>query len=171
MFCIRSSMTSFIMETHFFSYLYAHSLIIMPFLSIRAEIQDSFGASHGGWTFAAFDFSSDADDELSFTRGERLHILRREDEAETLWWWAENENGSAGYVPCNYLAVSSFFMLYFFVFVLWVLGGVLRRRKEETSWPRSLAQLCTSFDVRVSTCTCVDGCRLSSFIFVFAHFR
>lgn len=63
---------------------------------------------NGGRVYAAYEYESEYEDELNFKADEPILILRREDEKEKGWWWAKRENtGEEGYVPRNYLAVSS----------------------------------------------------------------
>jgi len=48
---------------------------------------------------ALFDFEATADDELSFSEGQRIKIL---EQSETGWWLA-SLNGQEGWIPSNYI--------------------------------------------------------------------
>lgn len=62
-----------------------------------------------GVVYGLYDYQSDSmrNDELQFKDGDRLIVLRREDEIECEWYWARHdENQQEGYIPRNYLGVS-----------------------------------------------------------------
>ena len=62
-----------------------------------------------GVVYALYSYVADEKDELSFECGEELHILRRGDNTEKEWWWAENSQGlNSGYVPRNLLGVGNY---------------------------------------------------------------
>jgi len=43
--------------------------------------------------FGLYDFSKTRDDELDFSSGDLMTILRRGDDLESEWWWAERSVG------------------------------------------------------------------------------
>ena len=67
---------------------------------------------NGGTVYAVYDYDSQREDELSFSNGESLAVLRRGDEYEKEWWWSQI-NGTEGYVPRNLLGVSIYDIINF----------------------------------------------------------
>lgn len=61
---------------------------------------------NGGAVFAVFNYSAHESDELSFSAGTKLSVVRKGDDAEREWWWARATNGQEGYVPRNLLGVN-----------------------------------------------------------------
>lgn len=57
-----------------------------------------------GTVYALWDYEAQNQDELSFSEGDAVTILRRQDDSETEWWWARLEDNE-GYVPRNLLGV------------------------------------------------------------------
>lgn len=57
-----------------------------------------------GLVWGLWDYTAQHPDELSFSEGDALAVLRRSDEVETEWWWARL-NEREGYVPRNLLGV------------------------------------------------------------------
>lgn len=57
-----------------------------------------------GLVYALWDYTAQQSDELSFSEGDGLTVLRRRDDTETEWWWARL-NDREGYVPRNLLGV------------------------------------------------------------------
>lgn len=57
-----------------------------------------------GLVWALWDHPAQHPDELAFSEGDALAVLRRGDEVETEWWWARL-HGHEGYVPRNLLGV------------------------------------------------------------------
>lgn len=57
-----------------------------------------------GTVYTLWEYKSQNPDELSFSEGDAITILRRQDESETEWWWARLED-KEGYVPRNLLGV------------------------------------------------------------------
>ena len=90
-----------------------------------SEIENRLGVTNEGLVYALFDYDPEGksvDDELKFVQGEKLRILRRNDENENEWWWAKREiNDDEGFVPRNFLGVRQKYPLIFsslnFVFV------------------------------------------------------
>lgn len=64
------------------------------------------GVMNKGLVYALWDYTAKEADELSFSEGNALTIIRRHDETETDWWWARL-NDKEGYVPRNLLGVST----------------------------------------------------------------
>lgn len=58
-----------------------------------------------GVVYALWDYEPQRDDELCFSEGDCMTVLRREDEVETEWWWAQCGDHE-GYIPRNLLGVS-----------------------------------------------------------------
>lgn len=57
-----------------------------------------------GLVYALWDYTAQQADELSFSEGDALTVLRRRDDTETDWWWARL-NDREGYIPRNLLGV------------------------------------------------------------------
>lgn len=57
-----------------------------------------------GTVYALWNYEAQNPDELSFSEGDAITILRRQDDSETEWWWARLEDNE-GYVPRNLLGV------------------------------------------------------------------
>lgn len=70
-----------------------------------AGVQEKLGILSGGAVYAVFDYQAQQSDELSFTAGQQLTVLRKGDEHEREWWWARLGD-SEGYIPRNLLGVS-----------------------------------------------------------------
>ncbi|XP_028293144.1 apoptosis-stimulating of p53 protein 1-like isoform X3 [Gouania willdenowi] len=67
-------------------------------------VQEKLGVMNKGSVYALWDYSSQQADELSFSEGDALTVLRRRDDAETEWLWARL-NEREGYVPRNLLGL------------------------------------------------------------------
>lgn len=63
------------------------------------------GVMNRGVVYALWDYEPQKDDELGFSEGDCLTVLRREDEVEKEWWWARCGDHE-GYIPRNLLGVS-----------------------------------------------------------------
>ncbi|XP_061552362.1 apoptosis-stimulating of p53 protein 1-like isoform X4 [Phycodurus eques] len=70
-------------------------------------VQEKLGVMNKGLVYALWDYTAQQSDELSFSEGDALTILRRRDDTEIEWWWARL-NDREGYVPGNLLG----FMVY-----------------------------------------------------------
>lgn len=57
-----------------------------------------------GTVYTLWDYKAQNPDELSFSEGDAITILRRQDDSETEWWWAQLED-KEGFVPRNLLGV------------------------------------------------------------------
>ena len=67
-------------------------------------MQEKLGVMNKGCAFALWDDNAQQTDELAFSEGEALTVLRRSDDLETEWWWARLSDRQ-GYVPRNLLGV------------------------------------------------------------------
>ncbi|XP_056249483.1 apoptosis-stimulating of p53 protein 1-like isoform X4 [Seriola aureovittata] len=67
-------------------------------------VQEKLGVMNKGLVYALWDYTAQQADELSFSEGDALTVLRRRDETETEWWWARL-NDREGYVPRNLLGL------------------------------------------------------------------
>lgn len=67
-------------------------------------VQEKLGVMNKGLVYALWDYTAQQADELSFTEGDALTVLRRRDDTETEWWWARL-NDREGYVPRNLLGL------------------------------------------------------------------
>ena len=66
------------------------------------DVQDQMGYANSGLVYAVYDYDAQNDDELSFSDGDVIVVLRKGDNQELDWWWSligEQE----GYVPRNLL--------------------------------------------------------------------
>ncbi|KAG7263943.1 hypothetical protein CRUP_007010 [Coryphaenoides rupestris] len=63
-------------------------------------VQEKLGVMNKGTVYALWPYEAQGSDELTFTEGDALTVLRRHDDAETDWWWARLEDGE-GYVPAT----------------------------------------------------------------------
>lgn len=63
------------------------------------------GVMNRGVVYALWDYGPQNDDELGFSEGDCMTVLRRDDEVETEWWWARCGDYE-GYIPRNLLGVS-----------------------------------------------------------------
>ena len=55
--------------------------------------------------FAVYDYKAQRSDELDFSVGNRLAVLRRGDDFEMEWWWWWCQIDKDGYVPRNLLGL------------------------------------------------------------------
>lgn len=69
-------------------------------------VQEKMGVMNKGTVYALWDYKAQNPDELSFSEGDGITILRRQDDSETEWWWARLED-TEGYVPRNLLGVKT----------------------------------------------------------------
>uniref|UniRef100_A0A8C7YZG1 Protein phosphatase 1, regulatory subunit 13Bb n=1 Tax=Oryzias sinensis TaxID=183150 RepID=A0A8C7YZG1_9TELE len=65
-------------------------------------VQGKLGVMNRGTVYTLWDYAAQNPDELSFKEGDAITILRRQDDSETDWWWAQLED-KEGYVPRNLL--------------------------------------------------------------------
>lgn len=70
-------------------------------------VQEKLGVMNKGLVYALWDYMAQQTDELSFSEGDALTVLRRRDDTETEWWWARL-NDREGYVPRNLLGVREY---------------------------------------------------------------
>uniref|UniRef100_A0A3Q3IPI2 SH3 domain-containing protein n=1 Tax=Monopterus albus TaxID=43700 RepID=A0A3Q3IPI2_MONAL len=67
-------------------------------------VQEKLGVMNKGTVYTLWDYEAQNPDELSFSEGDAITILRRQDDSETEWWWARLEDRE-GYVPRNLLGL------------------------------------------------------------------
>uniref|UniRef100_A0A7N6F7K6 SH3 domain-containing protein n=1 Tax=Anabas testudineus TaxID=64144 RepID=A0A7N6F7K6_ANATE len=67
-------------------------------------VQEKLGVMNKGTVYTLWDYEAQNQDELSFSEGDAITILRRQDDSETEWWWARLEDNE-GYVPRNLLGL------------------------------------------------------------------
>ncbi|XP_044024477.1 protein phosphatase 1, regulatory subunit 13Bb isoform X9 [Siniperca chuatsi] len=67
-------------------------------------VQEKLGVMNKGTVYALWDYKAQNPDELAFSEGDAITILRRQDDSETEWWWARLEDNE-GYVPRNLLGL------------------------------------------------------------------
>nr|XP_019940116.1 PREDICTED: apoptosis-stimulating of p53 protein 1-like isoform X3 [Paralichthys olivaceus] len=67
-------------------------------------VQEKLGVMNKGLVYALWDYTAQQADELSFSEGDGLTVLRRRDETETEWWWARL-NDREGYIPRNLMGL------------------------------------------------------------------
>ncbi|XP_024121459.1 apoptosis-stimulating of p53 protein 1 isoform X3 [Oryzias melastigma] len=67
-------------------------------------VQEKLGVMNKGLVYALWDYAAQEADELSFSEGDAITVLRRRDDTETDWWWARL-NDREGYVPRNLLGL------------------------------------------------------------------
>ncbi|XP_054618082.1 protein phosphatase 1, regulatory subunit 13Bb isoform X3 [Dunckerocampus dactyliophorus] len=67
-------------------------------------VQEKLGVMNKGTVYALWNYEAQNQDELSFSEGDAITILRRQDDSETEWWWAQLED-TEGYVPRNLLGL------------------------------------------------------------------
>ncbi|XP_060804210.1 apoptosis-stimulating of p53 protein 1 isoform X3 [Amyelois transitella] len=69
------------------------------------SVQEKLGIMNNGLVYAVFSYTASRSDELSFSTGARLHVLRKGDDSEREWWWCRDDQGHEGYVPRNLLGL------------------------------------------------------------------
>lgn len=62
-----------------------------------------------GIVYALWDYESEHADELSFSEGDCITVLRHEDRDESDWWWARCGDHE-GFIPRNLLGVCKLFL-------------------------------------------------------------
>ncbi|XP_071379454.1 apoptosis-stimulating of p53 protein 2-like [Centroberyx affinis] len=67
-------------------------------------VQEKMGVMNRGVVYALWDYPAHSDDELAFSEGDCMTVLRREGEEETEWWWARCGD-QEGYIPRNLLGL------------------------------------------------------------------
>lgn len=82
-------------------------------LTVRADTQplcymylldfnSQIGVLNGGLVYSLFSYTARDSDEMSFTEGERLTVVKRNDNG---WWEAEKGQGTRGLIPANYIGL------------------------------------------------------------------
>ncbi|XP_069370621.1 protein phosphatase 1, regulatory subunit 13Bb isoform X5 [Paralichthys olivaceus] len=67
-------------------------------------VQEKLGVMNKGTVYALWNHDAQNQDELSFSEGDAITIVRRQDDRETDWWWARLEVNE-GYVPRNLIGL------------------------------------------------------------------
>ncbi|XP_027139079.1 apoptosis-stimulating of p53 protein 2 [Larimichthys crocea] len=67
-------------------------------------VQEKMGVMNRGVVYALWDYEPQSEDELGFSEGDCMTVLRREDKVETEWWWARCGDRE-GYIPRNLLGL------------------------------------------------------------------
>uniref|UniRef100_A0A8B9JFV8 Tumor protein p53 binding protein 2 n=1 Tax=Astyanax mexicanus TaxID=7994 RepID=A0A8B9JFV8_ASTMX len=67
-------------------------------------VQEKMGVMNRGVVYALWDYEAEGGDELSFTEGDCMTVLKRDDGQESEWWWARCGDNE-GYIPRNLLGV------------------------------------------------------------------
>ncbi|XP_063350658.1 protein phosphatase 1, regulatory subunit 13Bb isoform X3 [Pelmatolapia mariae] len=67
-------------------------------------VQEKLGVMNKGTVYALWNYEAQNPDELSFSEGDAITTLQRQDDSETEWWWARLEDNE-GYVPRNLLGL------------------------------------------------------------------
>ncbi|XP_040001089.1 apoptosis-stimulating of p53 protein 2-like [Xiphias gladius] len=67
-------------------------------------VQEKMGVMNRGVVYALWDYEPQSNDELGFSEGDCMTVLRREVEVETEWWWARCGDRE-GYIPRNLLGL------------------------------------------------------------------
>ncbi|XP_029316481.1 apoptosis-stimulating of p53 protein 1-like isoform X2 [Cottoperca gobio] len=67
-------------------------------------VQEKLGVMNKGLVYTLWDYTGQQADELSFSEGDALTVLRRRDDTETEWWWSRL-NDREGYIPRNLLGL------------------------------------------------------------------
>ncbi|XP_068609634.1 protein phosphatase 1, regulatory subunit 13Bb [Brachionichthys hirsutus] len=67
-------------------------------------VQEKLGVMNKGTVYALWHYKAQNPDELPFSEGDAITIVRRQDDSETDWWWARLEDNE-GYVPRNLLGL------------------------------------------------------------------
>ena len=74
----------------------SHVYIICPCLA-RSEYR--FLAEEGDWARALYDYDATNDEELSFSEGQLIRILRRDENGVDDGWWEGEVDGQVGVFP------------------------------------------------------------------------
>ncbi|XP_007564722.1 apoptosis-stimulating of p53 protein 2-like isoform X1 [Poecilia formosa] len=67
-------------------------------------VQDKMGVMNRGVVYALWSYKPENKDELGFSEGDCLTVLKQEGEVETEWWWARCGDHE-GYIPRNLLGL------------------------------------------------------------------
>ncbi|KAM9306086.1 apoptosis-stimulating of p53 protein 2-like isoform 1-T1 [Pholidichthys leucotaenia] len=67
-------------------------------------VQEKMGVMNRGIVYALWNYEPQSEDELGFSEGDCMTVLRRDNEVETEWWWARCADRE-GYIPRNLLGL------------------------------------------------------------------
>lgn len=73
-------------------------------LCVSAGVQEKMGVMNRGVVYGLWDYEAESADELPFTEGDCMTVLKRDDVQESEWWWARCGDNE-GYIPRNLLGV------------------------------------------------------------------
>lgn len=68
------------------------------------SIQEKLGILNNGVVYAVFDYEGQHPDELSFSIGNEILVLKKGDEQEKEWWWSKISE-KEGYIPRNLIGL------------------------------------------------------------------
>ena len=80
------------------------SINLLYYINFILGIQEKLGISKNGEVHALFDYKAENPDELSFSTGDVMTVLRKGDDSEKDWWWCRMGD-KEGYAPRNLLGV------------------------------------------------------------------
>lgn len=86
-------------------YTWTSSVVTVHPMCVILGVQEKMGVMNRGVVYSLWDYEPQRDDELGFTEGNCMTVLRREDDVEMEWWWARCAD-QEGYIPRNLLGVS-----------------------------------------------------------------
>ena len=66
------------------------------------DYSSQMGVANSGVVYSLFSYTAKDGDEMSFTEGERLTVVKRNDSG---WWEAEKAQGTRGLIPANYVGL------------------------------------------------------------------
>ena len=72
--------------------------------AIAADVEEQMGTANDGAVYGLYDYVAQNSDELSFSAGVKISVLRKGDDTEKDWWWARLQQ-KEGYIPGNYIGV------------------------------------------------------------------
>lgn len=74
--------------------------------NVVTDVEERLGTVNSGTVYGLYDYVAHNADELSFHVGDEVLILQKGDDLEKDWWWGQLQQRE-GYVPRNYIGVSS----------------------------------------------------------------
>ena len=75
-------------------------------MCVTADVEEQLGTANCSIVYGLYDYTAHNSDELSFHAGDMITILHKGDDLEKDWWWAKLQQ-QEGYIPRNYIGVSS----------------------------------------------------------------
>ena len=80
--------------------------IVSTYVCVMADVEEQLGTANCSIVYGLYDYAAHNSDELSFHAGAMITILHKGDDLEKDWWWARLQQ-QEGYIPRNYIGVSS----------------------------------------------------------------